>query len=311
MEGKKILITGGTGQVARPVAEALAVRNEVWCLGRCGTPGRARAPAERGITTRYWDLSDGSPTALADVPRDFTHVLHAAVRRGEDGDFDAAVEANAVATGALMHHCRTADAFLYVSTGAVYARQTLDHPYREGDPLDGVADWLPPYPVAKIAAEGAARAVARVLGLPTTVARLNIAYGPGGYGGVPMLYFRRMLAGEPIPVPTSGQNWCSPLHTDDLVRQVPLLWEVAAVRATVVNWGGDEAVGITDCVRELERLTGGAPRLVPSEVTRETYAFDATLRRELIGSCTVDWRAGLRRSLAAHHPDRLLPTPGA
>lgn len=311
MEGKKILVTGGTGQVARPVAEALAQRNEVWCLGRFGAPGVQRALADCGIVTRHWDMSDMSPTALDGVPTDFTHVLHSAVRRGEDGDFDAAVETNAVATGRLMAHCQRAEAFLYVSTGAVYARQSLDHAYREGDPLDGVADWLPPYPVAKIATEGAARAFAQVLGVPTTIARLNIAYGPGGYGGVPMLYFRRMLAGEPIAVPIEGQNWCSPLYTDDLVRQVPLLWGVADRRATVVNWGGDERVGITDCVRHLERLTGVAPRLVPSEVTRETYAFDPTLRRELIGDCTVDWREGIRRTLAAHHPDRLLVDAGA
>ncbi|MFE6779432.1 NAD-dependent epimerase/dehydratase family protein [Streptomyces sp. NPDC057702] len=306
MEGKKILVTGGTGQVARPVAEALAARNEVWCLGRFGTPGVARALAERSITTRYWDMNDTSPTALEGVPTDFTHVLHSAVRRGEDGDFDAAVAANAVATGQLMAHCAGAEAFLYVSTGAVYARQGLDHAYRESDPLDGVADWLPPYPVAKIAAEGTARAFAQVLGLPTTIARLNIAYGPGGYGGVPMLYFQRMLAGEPIAVPTQGQNWCSPLYTDDLVRQVPLLWDVAAAPARIVNWGGDEPIGVTDCVRHLAELTGVTPRLVPSEVTRETYAFDPTLRRALIGDCVVDWREGIRRTLAAHHPGRLL-----
>ncbi|MBB5936908.1 NAD-dependent epimerase/dehydratase family protein [Streptomyces zagrosensis] len=311
MEGKKILVTGGTGQVARPVAEALAKRNEVWCLGRFGDPGVERALTERAITTWHWDMNDMSPTALDGVPTDFTHVIHSAVRRGEDGDFDAAVEANSVATGRLMTHCRDAEAFLYVSTGALYARQTLDHAYRESDPIDGVADWLPPYPVAKIAAEGTARAFAQVLGLPTTIARLNIAYGPGGYGGVPMLYFKRMLAGEPIPVPIEGQNWCSPLYTDDLVRQVPLLWEVAARRATVVNWGGDEPVGITDCVRYLEELTGIAPRLVPSEVTRETYQFDATLRHKLIGGCEIDWREGVRRTLAAHYPERLLANAGA
>lgn len=33
-----------------------------------------------------------------------------------------------------------------------------------------------------------------------------------------MLYLKRMLAGEPIPVPLEGQSWCSLLYTDDLVR---------------------------------------------------------------------------------------------
>ncbi|MBD0736330.1 NAD-dependent epimerase/dehydratase family protein [Streptomyces sp. CBMA29] len=305
MKGKKILVTGGTGQVARPVAEALAADNDVWCLGRFGTPGVAAQLTASGITTFRWDMDDLGPDTLKGLPDDFTHVVHCAVRRGEDGDFNAAVAVNSIAAGRLMTHCRAADAFLYVSTGALYARQTLDHRYTETDPVDGRADWLPAYPVGKIAAEGTVRAFGQVLGLPTTIARLNIAYGPGGYGGVPMLYFKRMLAGEPIPVPVEGQNWCSLLHTDDLVRQVPRLWEAAAVPTTLVNWGGDEAVGITDCVRYLEELTGITATLVPSEVTRETYQFDPALRRELTGPCEVGWRDGIRRTLAAMYPGRL------
>ncbi|OKK04826.1 dehydratase [Streptomyces sp. CB03234] len=310
MKGKKILVTGGTGQVARPVAEALAADNEVWCLGRFGTPGVERELNDRGITTHHWDMEDPSGDSLKGVPEDFTHVLHSAVRRGEDGDFNATVDVNATATGRLMQHCRLAESFLYVSTGAVYARQSLDHAYTETDPVDGVADWLPAYPVGKIATEGVVRAFARVLGLPATIARLNIAYGPGGYGGVPMLFFRRMLAGEPIAVPLSGQNWMSPLHTDDLVAHVPALWKAADVPAALVNWGGDEAVGISDCARLLEELTGVRANLVPTAVTRETYRFDPALRSELTGPCRVSWREGLRRTLEAHHPQHVRDRQG-
>ncbi|WP_369390569.1 NAD-dependent epimerase/dehydratase family protein [Streptomyces sp. CG1] len=308
MKGARILITGGTGQVARPVAEALAAENEVWCLGRFTAPGVERELRERGITTWHWDMGETTCDPLRGLPEDFTHVVHSAVRRGEDGDFNAAVEVNAVAAGRLMTHCRRAEAFLYVSTGALYKRQTLDHRYTEDDPVDGVADWLPAYPVGKIATEGAVRAFAQVLQLPTTIARLNIAYGPGGYGGVPMLYFKRMLAGEPIPVPRTGQNWSSLLYTSDLVAQVPRLWEAASTPATLVNWGGDEPVGMTDCVRYLEQLTGVAANLVPSDVTRETYQFDPTLRRRLTGPCEVGWREGIRRTLRALYPDHVKPT---
>jgi nucleoside-diphosphate-sugar epimerase len=303
--GGKILITGGTGQVARPVAEALAEHNDVWCLGRFGDPAVERALEEKGITTWRWDMADPSPDTLKGLPQDFTHVMHSAVRRGDDGDFNATAEINAVATGRLMTHCRTAEAFLYVSTGALYKRQTLDHRYTEDDPVDGAADWLPAYPMGKLATEGAVRAFAQVLGLRTTIARLNIAYGPGSYGGVPMLYFRQMLAGAPIPVPLEGQNWCSLLYTDDLVDQVPHLWWAASVPATLVNWGGDESVGVTDCVRHIEALTGVTAELLPNAVTRETYQFDPTLRRGLTGPCRVGWRDGIERTLRALHPEHL------
>jgi UDP-glucuronate 4-epimerase len=298
--GKKILITGGTGQTARPVAEALAADNEVWCVGRFTTPGVEDKLRAHGITTYHWDMSKGT---LDDLPDDFTHVMHSAVHRGYDGNFETAIEINSVAVGRLMTHCCAAEAFLHISTGAIYKRQTLDHQYKETDPLDGVADWLPTYPVCKIAAEGVARAYARTLGLPTMIARLNISYGPASHGGVPVIYFRKMLAGEPIPVPPQGQNWTSLIHTDDIVRQVPLLWRSATVPATVVNWGGDEPVGMTDCARYMSELAGVEATFTTAETPRETYAFDSSKRRALIGDCTVEWHAGIRRTLEVHFPE--------
>lgn len=298
--GKKILITGATGQVARPVAQALATDNEVWCLGRFTDPIVEDELRAQGMRTWRWDMAQDN---LDGLPEDFTHVMHSAAHRGDGSDFEAAVEINSVATGRLMAHCRRAEAFLFVSTGAIYARKARDHRHVETDPLGGQARWLPTYPVSKIAAEGTARAFAVTLELPTIIARLNVAYGPNGHGGLPVLLLRRMLADEPIEVPHTAQNWCSPIHTDDIARQVPLLWGVATVPARVVNWGGDDAVGVQDIVAYLSEITGVRATLRPSEITRETNVYDNTKRKALIGDCMVDWRDGLRRTLRTHFPD--------
>ncbi|MEV5596387.1 NAD(P)-dependent oxidoreductase [Streptomyces sp. NPDC052496] len=306
MTGKKILITGATGQVARPVAESLARDNDVWCLGRFGDTAAERALTDQGMRTRRWDMStDG----LDGLPDDFTHVLHSAVHRGDGSDFEDAVAINSVATGRLMTHCRRAESFLFISTGAIYASQGLDHHYTETDPLGGRAPWLPTYPVGKLATEGTVRAFAATLGLPTTIARLNVAYGPYGHGGVPVLLYRQLLAGRPIEMPPGGQHLCSPIHTDDIARQVPLLWDAAGVPAQVVNWGGDEAVGVRDLMTYISELTGVPAKFTEAEISRETNAFDSTRRRALIGDCRVDWRTGIRRTLAAHFPDTALATP--
>ncbi|MCP2338100.1 NAD-dependent epimerase/dehydratase family protein [Actinomadura rupiterrae] len=304
IHGKKILITGGTGQVARPVAEALAAGNEVWCLGRFGDRDARKALGELGIRTRVWDMGHGS--LPDDLPGDFTHVLHSAVHRGDGTDFDDTVRINTTGTAQLMRHCADAEAFLYVSSGVVYNRADRMHRYRETDPIGGQAPWLPTYPVAKISTEGLVRGLAAALGLPTTIARLNVAYGPYGHGGLPVILFRRMADGLPCAVPREGQNFCNLLHTDDVVRQTPLLWDVASVPATVVNWGGDEEVGITDLLHHMAALTGIEPRLDPGDLSRETAVFDHTRRLELVGPCEVDWRAGVARVLAHHAPDLVL-----
>ncbi|MDJ1137000.1 NAD-dependent epimerase/dehydratase family protein [Streptomyces iconiensis] len=295
MQGKKILVTGGTGQVARPVAEALAAGNEVWCLGRFGDPAACKALQERGARTVTWDMASDD---LKGLPRDFTHVLHSAVRRGDGRDFEETARVNAVGTARLMSHCSAAEAFLYVSSGVVYHRADRTHRYQVGDPLGGAAPWLPTYPVAKLTAEAVARGLAEALGLPTVIARLNIAYGPYGHGGVPMILFNEMRAGQPCAVPREGQNHCNLLHTDDVVRQVPLLWEAARSPAQVVNWGGDEEVGITDLLEYMSALTGVPVLLDRGDHSRETALFDHEERRALIGDCSIGWRSGIARTLA-------------
>ncbi|MDX3232148.1 NAD(P)-dependent oxidoreductase [Streptomyces sp. ME19-01-6] len=295
MQGKKILITGGTGQVARPVAEALASGNEVWCLGRFGDADARKALEELGARTATWDMATDD---LEGLPRDFTHVLHSAVHRGDGHDFEETAHINAVGTARLMTHCSAAESFLYVSSGVVYNRADRTHRYRESDPLGGAAPWLPTYPVAKITAEGVVRGLAETLALPTVIARLNIAYGPYGHGGVPMILFREMRRGQPCAVPREGQNYCNLLHTDDLVRQVPLLWDVAQAPARVVNWGGDEEVGITDLLEYMSALTGVPVQLDRGDYSRETAIFDHSARRALIGDCSVGWKTGIARTLA-------------
>ncbi|WP_327391612.1 MULTISPECIES: NAD(P)-dependent oxidoreductase [unclassified Streptomyces] len=295
MQGKKILVTGGTGQVARPVAEALAADNEVWCLGRFGDLAARKALEEQGARTLTWDMATDD---LEDLPRDFTHVLHSAVHRGDGQDFGETARVNAVGTARLMTHCAAAEAFLYVSSGVVYNRADRTHRYREDDPLGATAPWLPTYPIAKLSAEGVVRGLAEALSLPAVIARLNIAYGPYGHGGVPMILFNEMRAGQPCAVPREGQNYCNLLHTDDVVRQVPLLWEAARAPARVVNWGGDEEVGITDLLEHMSALTGVPVRLERNDYSRETAIFDHDVRRGLIGDCSVGWRTGIARTLA-------------
>ncbi|MFJ5877562.1 NAD-dependent epimerase/dehydratase family protein [Streptomyces sp. NPDC093088] len=296
--GKKILITGATGLVARTAAETLAREDEVWCLGRFTDPGAERRLRDLGIRTVRWDMAaDG----LDGVPEDFTHVLHAAVERG-DGDFEEVVTVNSVGTGRLMSHCRSAESFLFLSTSAVYAPGEPDHRYTETDPLAARSAFLPTYPVGKLATEGAVRALAVTLGLPTTIARLNVAYGPHGHGGAPVIHYRSMLAGEPVAVPRTGQHHCSPIHTDDIARHVPGLWAAATVPATVVNWGGDEVVGVCDLLTYVSELTGVPVDFVPSDVTRPVVAYDDTRRRALVGDCAWSWRDGVRQVLEAHFP---------
>jgi len=300
LDDRKILFTGATGQVMRPVAEALAAGNEVWAAGRFSDPAVADALRAQGVRTFPWTMGE---TELDGLPDDFTHVVHAAPYRGQP-DTDTAAQANAVGAGMLMHHCRAAEAFLFVSTFAVYAKPpTPPSPIAESAPLYGYAPYAPSYPVGKLAAEGAVRAFARVLGLRTTIARLNVCYGPTGWGGVPVEFFKRIAGGEPIWVPADGSDiWCSPIATDDITHFLPGLMDVASTAPTIVNLAGDAALNMREYVSWLAQRAGLEVRFEPSEESRASFVSDNTRRRSLVGDCAVDWRDGMVRAIEAHVP---------
>jgi UDP-glucuronate 4-epimerase len=299
----KILITGATGQAFGQVAEDLArAGNEVWCVARFSDRARRAELEQAGITTAVWDMGiDG----LDHIPRDFTHVLHAATLRSTD-DPEEVMSVNAVGTAMLMTHCSNAEAFLSVSTFGVYRAVRPDHLYAETDPVSGNTPAAPSYAVTKLVQEGVVRSYARTLGLKSVIARMNTAYGPRGLGGMPVRFFRMMRAGEPLPVPEAGYDeWHSPIHSDDLARQVPLLWKNADIVPPVVNWAGDTTISIRQMVDYITELTGVRAEYKPVVHTLTPKASDNTRRLALVGPCEVDWQDGLPRALEAHFPDAL------
>jgi NAD(P)-dependent dehydrogenase (short-subunit alcohol dehydrogenase family) len=80
----KILMTGATGMVGRPIAMELARTNEVWAVGRFGDSQARAAVEDAGVRTLRADLADTDLPALPDVD----YVLNFAVSRTNDWGVD-------------------------------------------------------------------------------------------------------------------------------------------------------------------------------------------------------------------------------
>jgi len=296
MRGYKILITGPSGQVATPVARALAADNEVWGIARF-TDAAARADLERaGVHCEAVNLAAGDFNAL---PDDFDYVLNLAVAKS--GNWDKDLAANAESAGLLMSHCRGAKGFLHCSSTAVYDPPD-DEPRTEHAALgDNHKVVFPTYSISKIAGEAVVRTMARVLGVPTTIARLNVPYGDNG--GWPYFHMEMMLAGIPIPVPPGGPARYNPIHQDDIIATIPKLLEVASVPAVTVNWAGSTTVSLQQWCAYLGSLIGREPMFRDDPQALSGVPVDLTRMRELVGSTMVDWRDGIRRMVAKFHPE--------
>lgn len=292
----RILVTGVGGQVAFPLARGLAAAgHEVWGMARLRRPEeRARLEAA-GIRPFAADLAEAS---FGDLPRTFDQVLHFAVAKS--GKWSRDLAANAEGLGLLMAHCRESGALLHCSSTAVYA-PAGNAPRAEDAPLgDHHRAMLPTYSISKIAAESVARLVARTYGIPTTIARLNVPYGDGG--GWPAIHLAQILADQPIAVTADGPHVYNPIHDDDLAAMLPKLIAAASVPATTVNWGGSEAVSLEEWCAFLAEQLGREARFAVQPFAIPSACIDPARMHEIAGRTTVSWRDGMRRMVAALHP---------
>jgi nucleoside-diphosphate-sugar epimerase len=295
----KILVTGAAGQIAFPLVEHLAGANEVWGIARFSQPGSRQRVEALGVTTRVCDLGSGD---LGDLPDDFTYVLHLAAYMSPGVDYDEAIRVNAEGTGLLLQHCRRARAALVMSTHSVYQTQEdPHHRFVETDPLgDAYSTHAPTYSMSKLGQEAVARYCARALDLPVVIPRMNASYGPNG--GLPVHHLDAIAAGQPV---TTRWDPCmySPIYQDDINEQTAAMLDAAGVPATIVNWGGDEAVSVQEWAAYMGELAGTTPEVIVGEIpgTLRGSVIDTSRRMSITGPCTVGWKAGLRRTYEARH----------
>ena len=296
LNGSKILITGPTGQVARPVVEQFAKIAEVHALARFSKAEDRAAMESLGAKAIQADLAD--PQAIAAIPDDYDYVLNFAVVK--TGNFDYDLAANAEGVGYLMTRCSKARAFLHFSSTAVY-QYGGQEARKESDPLgDNHRAMFPTYSLSKIAAESVCRFVARSQGIPTTIARLSVPYGDNG--GWPYYHLLMMQQGIPIDIHPERPNYYNLLHVDDYIDKIPYLLAAATPEATTTNFGGSQKTGIEEWCAYITELTGFEPVFRETDTAFGSLHIDTTRMHELIGATGVDWRDGIRRQLVALAP---------
>ncbi|QQD19188.1 NAD(P)-dependent oxidoreductase [Spongiibacter nanhainus] len=299
LAGSNILVTGPTGQVARPVVDALAAVADVTALARF-TDDRVRRDIENlGVKTLAADLADAE--SLRACPDEFDYVLNFAVVKTDDFQYDLA--ANAEGVGNLMLQCRSAKAFLHFSSTAVY-QYAGSEPRKESDPLgDNHRSMFPTYSISKIAAETVCRFTAHQFDIPTTIARLSVPYGNNG--GWPYFHLLMMKEGMEIDVHPERPNSYNLLHSSDYIEKIPYLLGAATPQVTTTNFGGSTAVSIEEWCNYLAELSGFTPIFRDNPAAFGSLSIDTTQMHRLIGPTQKDWKEGVKEMVAALSPELL------
>jgi nucleoside-diphosphate-sugar epimerase len=301
LDGKRLLVTGPTGQVALPVVRAYARIAEVFALARFQREDDVARIRELGAVPIKADLSD--PTSLGQVPSDIDYVLNFAVAKS--GRWAVDLKANAEGIGDLMMRLPHAKAIVHFSSAAVYAYGG-PQPRREDAALgDNHRALFPTYSISKIAAESVVRLCARRLGVPATIARLSVPYGDNG--GWPFYHLIMIRQGVPIVLHPERPNLYNLLHVDDYLEKIPRLLAAASVDTTTVNLGGSEPTSIEEWCAHLGELTGLVPTFKEDPEAFGSLALDTERMHALVGRTRVDWRDGILRMVRQLAPDALQP----
>ena len=283
-----VMVTGVTGQVAESVATQLAVDHHVIGLARFqDTAARQRLEAV-GVECVPVDLTGGDLNA---VPTGVDALANFAVVKTQKWHVD--LPANAESVGRLMAHVRPGR-MLHCSSTGVY-RPSGSDVLDERAPLgDNHAAIMPTYSISKIAAESVVRTMAGHLGIPTTIARLNVPYGVGPDGtprGWPAFHLAMMEAGMAIPVFPERPNLFNPISLDQIADTVVPLLDVASGDVPVINWAGSEQVALEQWC---ERLGERCSLPVSFEETTDTIGgvtVDTSTLESVIGRRLEGWEA--------------------
>lgn len=301
----KVLVTGATGFVGRPLCERL--RNEGRqvraALRRAGPlPAPGIEPVEVGEI--------GPDTDWRAALQGVDAVVHLAARvhqmDDQAGDPVAAYRrVNALATAALAKAAAEAGVrrFIFASSIKVNGEATAPgRPFKEAD----MPQPHGPYAQSKWAAEQALRRIARRTDMEIVSLRPPLVYGPGVGAN-----FLRLLdwieAGRPLPLGLA-ENRRSLLYLGNLIDAMLACLRAPGIVSQAYLVSDGETVSTRDLIRMLARELGRPARLLPVPPALLRHLGRCLGRRaevqRLLGELTLD--GGLmQRELGWHPPHGL------
>ena len=271
LRSSKILITGASGFIGGRLAEYLTLHYaaDVRCLVR--SYGKAVRLARLPVTLLSGDLLNAD--AVQAAARECDIVFHCAF--GASGTPEERRRATVDGAQNILEAAAAAGAqrFVHVSTIAVHgpdpsARITEDTPLQYSNDV---------YADAKIDAEKLVNAYGATRGLPVTIVRPTIVYGPRA-GGWTVAQIQQMRSGKQTLI-DSGAGIANHVYVDDVVQLLLL----AAVRPEAVGQAfiASHGTGVTwrDFFQHYADLLGVELRNLSLETIAQQRKRMAQLRR--------------------------------
>ena len=288
LEGKRVLVTGGSGFVGLPTVRALLDRGaEVRVLDK-----ELERVAGLDCELVAGDIGDAETVARACEGVDA--VVHLAVLPLTAANAEVQVAYDVNVTGCFNVFRAAGESgvqrVVFASASSAYGPTSVV-PIPDDHPLRPVAF----YPASKAAGEMLLHGLAGTYGYGFMILRYMNVYGPGQRAGVVPAVARALLAGERPTLTGDGNQAFDFVHIDDCA-QANMLAVESDRSGDSLNVGSGEAASLNDVVATMNDLLGsGIEPAYTGEVTSSPPRVgDVTTARELVGyRPTVSLQDGL------------------
>lgn len=292
MEGKSVLVTGGSGFIGGHLVETLSADNEVAVLDTVA------GDHPNGVTGIEGDIREEATVEAAVAGADV--VFHEAALVSVADSVERPTESHAInATGTLnvLEAARKHDARAVIASSAAVYGDPEETPIDERQRLEPTS----PYGLDKLASDHYARLYADLYGLDTVALRYFNVYGPGqtggDYAGVISVFLRQARNGEPMTVHGDGTQTRDFVHVDDIVRANLLAADTDSV-GRAYNVGTGDSITIRKLAERIRDTVGSDSEIVhtdPRDGDIQHSCADIDRARSALGyEPTVDLEAGLR-----------------
>jgi len=294
----KAVVTGGSGFIGSHVVDALVeAGHEVTVVDHRVRPHRPDVGFE--------DVDLMELSSVLAATRGAEHVFHLGAVANVNYAFKYPVYTtalNVVGTAHALEAARLNGAcrFYLASTVWVYNGAPDSQVVDETTPfyLDGAGHI---YTSTKMASEMVCHNYGQLYGVPFTVLRYGIPYGPRMREELLIpVFLRKALAGEPLSVAGRGDQFRKFVYAQDIARGHVLAMADAAANQTY-NLEGRRKITVLEVAEGIRRLVGEQVRIEhgperPGDFGGKDVSFDKA-ERELGWTPRVDFEDGLRETV--------------